>query len=270
MSKSAKKSLTPYEISIIKRILKNGCSNQEALTWINKKRTTEMSVNPARIVEVKKEIVGADIDPATNKELEAFKNSDISSPMDRKTIKQLFSFTQEKINSIESDFIEYKENFSIPEMQDCYSTIAGFANNKGGYLVFGVKDNDLTLNALTDEKIKKLEKYINHDIDFQKVFNQNISIEFKKFKPKRKNGFLGIIYIYPSSTKPVISVRDWKNIKEGTIYYRYFAKTEKIHAGELEKIISDRIATKSQEIISKTMIEEFQKSINEIMQRGSQ
>ena len=259
MRSKIQKALTNYEISIVKRILLDGGTNQEALTWINKKRLPKMSVNPARIAEVKSSKVGKDIPIASKIELKRFKQFEKISPIDRNTLKMLFSFTQDKINSIESETIEYKENFSIPEMYDCYATIAGMANNQGGYLVFGVRD-DLTFKGLDIEKVDAIKDFFNKKINFQQIFNKNIKLNLIIFNPLKKKKPLAIIYIYPSPTKPIISIKDNKSIKEGTIYYRYFAKTEKIHAGELEQIIENRckefVSTKMVKIIKRELVKQ--------------
>ncbi len=259
MRSKIQKALTNYEISIIKRILFDGGTNQEALTWINKKRLPKMCINPARIAEVKSGKIGKDIPMASKIELQKFKQFEKISPVDRNTLKMLFSFTQGKINSIESETIEYKENFSIPEMYDCYATIAGMANNQGGYLVFGVKD-DLTFKGLDAEKTDAIKDFLNKKNNFQQIFNKNVKLDLIIFNPLKKRKPIAIIYTYPASTKPIISIKDNKNIKEGTIYYRYFAKTEKIRAGELEQIIENRckefISTKMVRIIKRELVKQ--------------
>lgn len=42
--------------------------------------------------------------------------------------------------SRESSTLEFKESFSTDVLNRCMKTIAGYANNEGGYIVFGIKD----------------------------------------------------------------------------------------------------------------------------------
>ena len=44
------------------------------------------------------------------------------------------------LTSRESAELEYKQSFSIPNFTDTLNTIAGFANNKGGMILYGIKD----------------------------------------------------------------------------------------------------------------------------------
>ena len=56
----------------------------------------------------------------------------------------------------ESSEIEFKESFNFGNMPKYSKTMAAFANNKGGYILFGIKDSPRELIGTDKDKDKNL------------------------------------------------------------------------------------------------------------------
>lgn len=145
----------------------------------------------------------------------------------------------------ESQFLEFKESFNLAGLADYYRDFSAFANNKGGYLIFGVKDRPkrelIGLSAKAIEQFDKLDPEIvsGHLLD---LFSSSITWEHEIYQLDNMN--FGVFYIYESNLKPIISKKDEGKdqvLKNGEIYYRYGGRTQKIQSAELESIINKRI-----------------------------
>lgn len=145
----------------------------------------------------------------------------------------------------ESQNLEFKESFNLAGLADYYRDFAAFANNKGGYLIFGVKDRPKRVLVGLSEKatmqFDKLDPEIvsGHLLD---IFSSEIVWEHEIYIFNDMS--FGVFYIHESTLKPVISKKDEGKdqiLKNGEIYYRYGGRTQKIQYGELESIINKRI-----------------------------
>jgi predicted HTH transcriptional regulator len=145
----------------------------------------------------------------------------------------------------ESQNLEFKESFNLAGLADYYRDFAAFANNKGGYLIFGVKDRPKReLVGLSEKATKQFDKLdpemvSGHLLD---IFSSEIVWEHEIYF--FNDMYFGVFYIHESTLKPVISKKDEGKdqvLKNGEIYYRYGGRTQKIQYGELESIINKRI-----------------------------
>jgi hypothetical protein len=157
-----------------------------------------------------------------------FKNSD-----DYKKIFLFHDSIEERITSRESGWIEFKESFNWGSKDEYAKSIAAFANNKGGYIVFGVKDKPRDLIGLqsnnfdaTDEA--KITAYLNSSFAPE--------IIFEKFVISIKTKTVGILHIHKAQIKPIVCLKNDGKLKEADIYYRYNARSEKIKYPELKTL----------------------------------
>ncbi len=143
----------------------------------------------------------------------------------------------------ESQTLEFKESYNYAGLAEYFRDFAAFANNKGGYLIFGVKDRPKRVLIGMSEKSKnQLEK-----IDPEKItgflledFSGNITWEHQVIDIDGLS--FGVFYIEEAETKPIICKKDEDEIiKNGEIYFRYGGRTQKIQYPELESIITHRI-----------------------------
>lgn len=148
-----------------------------------------------------------------------------------------------RIINREGSMIEFKESYSHGGMSQYFKTIAAFANNSGGYIIFGVGDKPRRLLGLKDKNLTqfedlKVEEFTKNLMDY---FSPEIKWDHCTFEYKGLS--FGVIYTYPLTKKPCICKKayDDKNakyaLKEGDIYYRYSGRSERIHYEELNAII---------------------------------
>ena len=141
---------------------------------------------------------------------------------------------------------EFKEAYNNANMASYLKTMAAFANNDGGYIIFGVTDSPRTLKGLDDRGYKQFDELSIEKLT--QLLNDHFApcIEWINCIYQYKEKFFGIIYVYASKNKPVIckKSRDSNNnkyaLKESDIYYRYSGRSERIKYSELYKIIDDK------------------------------
>ena len=148
-----------------------------------------------------------------------------------------------RIINREGSTIEFKESYSHGGMAQYFKTIAAFANNTGGYIIFGVGDKPRRLIGLREKNLTqfeeiKVEEFTRNLLDY---FSPEIRWEHCTFEFKDMS--FGVIYTYPLEQKPCICRKTYDSqnakytLKEGDIYYRYGGRSEKIHYEELLSII---------------------------------
>jgi len=144
----------------------------------------------------------------------------------------------------ESQELEFKEQFNFAGLAEYLRDFAAFANNKGGYLIFGVENSPRIpsgLSATALDQFNKIdpEKISGYILD---IFSRDILWEMDVIELYEKK--FGVIYVFEAATKPVIAKKDEgrdQEIKNGEIYYRYGGRTQKIQHAELENIITSRV-----------------------------
>ena len=144
----------------------------------------------------------------------------------------------------EGQELEFKEQFNLQGLADYFKDFAGFANNRGGLLVFGVKDSPRIPQGLSDASFDQFNKIDPERITgfLLDIFSAEIAWEQAAFVIDEKR--FGVFQIFESRLKPVIAKRDEgkaQNIKNGEIYYRYGGRTQKIQYAELQNIIEHRV-----------------------------
>lgn len=164
--------------------------------------------------------------------------------INKKYILDLLHLNDDSIEDRESEELEFKEQFSLAALSEYYRDFAGFANNKGGYLVFGVKDSPRIPVGLNQKSLERFK-----EIDPQRItgelletFSANIQLVPGEVYDEGKT--YGVFKVLESARKPVIAKKNYgkkQSIKAGEIYYRYAGRTQKIRYEELEEIIQSRI-----------------------------
>lgn len=150
----------------------------------------------------------------------------------------------------ESQTLEFKEAFNFAGLAEYFRDFSAFANNKGGWLIFGVKDKPkrelIGLSAKSYDQIDKLdpEKISGFLLD---LFAGNIQWEHEVFSINGQ--YFGVFYIQEAKIKPIICKKDEGDIKNGEIYFRYGGRTQKIQYPEFEAIINHRIERQNQQWI---------------------
>lgn len=169
-------------------------------------------------------------------------------PLSQEVLTSIFktsSKDQFRIVKREDSRIEFKESYSHAGMGQYFKTIASFANNNGGYIIFGVSDKPRKLVGLKERSLQQFE-----DLSVE-TFTQNLCEYFSPVICWTHCTFVlkglsfGIIYIYPLDRKPCICKKNFaaknetQSLKEGDIYYRYCGRSERIRYSELSGIIEE-------------------------------
>ena len=167
------------------------------------------------------------VDPFTNEALRAIFKIDPSHP--------------DRLVSRESSWLEFKQAFNWNNNAKYSKTMAAFANNKGGYIVFGVGNKPRKLLGLTNERFDDIDpaeisEFLNSVLSPEINWDQHIyELDGKEY---------GLLYIWESSDKPVMAVRNaGSDVKEAEIYYRYRGRSEKIKYPELRRLLEEKRAS---------------------------
>lgn len=152
------------------------------------------------------------------------------------TIFKLHPTISNRVTSRESNSLEFKKAFNWHSKDKYAKTIAAFANNRGGFLVFGIKSNPRNLVGLRSKNFENLDEariteYLNS------IFSPEVFWE--KFTYKIKNLEIGVISVQEGFNKPIICIKNDGVLKEAEIYYRYSGRSEKIKYPELINLISE-------------------------------
>ncbi len=176
--------------------------------------------------------------PATHIEAEASESIDPFAPEKIARILALNAHENTQIAMGETNHVEFKESFVFASLKSYAKTMAAFANTKGGYIVFGVKNQPKIIVGLQSDSLDKLDA-AKLTGSLNDLFSPKIS--FRKHVTIMGTTKIGFIYTFPSIVKPVMAKHDYQpEVKEGEIYYRYEARTEKIKYPELRSIIDDQ------------------------------
>lgn len=150
----------------------------------------------------------------------------------------------------ESRELEFKEQFNFGGLADYLRDFSAFANNSGGFLIFGVTDTPRRLSGLSSQAFDAFNKIDPEAITgfILEYFATNINWDCTVVEYRQKK--FGAFYIEEAINKPIIAKKDAGQnqvIKNGEIYYRYAGRTQRIQHAELHNIIQKRIDAKSNE-----------------------
>lgn len=139
----------------------------------------------------------------------------------------------------ERNDLEYKETYHQRNWPKYAKTMASFANNRGGVIIFGVKDNPRTIVGISEEfhtvQQEKFTDFLNS------LFSPELQWEIGTTTISTIE--IGYIFTEESENKPIIAqkVENSEKINSGDVYYRYRARTEKIKFSEMQRLISEKV-----------------------------
>lgn len=133
--------------------------------------------------------------------------------------------------------LEFKESFHKESVLFYLRSIIGMANNKGGQILFGIKNhphipcgmiNDKFLNIDPKEVTEQLRSYFSHEVEWGMEVIEFNSLQFGQF------------WVNEATEKPVMCKKnhDKHKLREGAIYYRYRGETREISYTELSTLIN--------------------------------
>lgn len=253
---SRRNSLTDSEVAVIKALVAAGNhSNQEIAGLINRARGDATSdISTGRISNIKKNQIKKYVATPAARAVEvnqflakvatpAWGDDGPLSPARLTKILPAKSDMPGSLAITETDQIECKKSVNF-----VMKTIAAFANNKGGYFVFGVENGSFNIVGLPDDKFEKYDlNKLNQNIRDQLGIGLEIQTTTHQIDGKK----LGIVYVGPAHTKPVIFIHNTGDVAQGHIYYRYPGEDRLISPADLQRLIEQRMQMLSQTILSK-------------------
>lgn len=145
---------------------------------------------------------------------------------------------QGRVKARERNDLEYKETFGLNSWAKYAKTMASFANNSGGYILFGVKNAPREIvgvnKGFSDFKQEKFTESLNSLFSPELQWDTG-EVDFGKFQ-------IGYIYTHEAASKPVMALRNEsaEKINSGDVFYRYRGRSEKIKYPEMHRIIEER------------------------------
>lgn len=241
--------LSDYEISIVKAMLRKEWRNDAIHFYFNR---PDRLLSSGRIAQIKKGKYGAAVDEAQPDDLETFltkwtvdqaERLPAPSPVDQKLLRSMFVRTDGvwKLLGQETDRAECKASFRLqPEerFSKVLRAIAGLANNKGGYIFFGITDGTFHADGLGDDTFARTDIAI---LNRALVGTLDPVPHVTKGLIELGGRQVGVLYVERHEHAPIIAIKNMgQDVKEGGIYYRYVGETRLIKPGELRQIISAR------------------------------
>ena len=258
-----KKSISDEEIAIIKSMLNRGMKNKDIQFFFNR---PDRAVNSGRITGIRKGTYAnsKSISAASASTTDDFIKSQSSAagvvvtgkpsatgPLSAETLAGLFEEIgiglQWRLKSGETDQHECKANFGFKHSSKWLKAIAALANNRGGYVLFGVHDKGTT--AADDTDLGNIvcglsgKEFAKADpADFTKrvkaTFDPTPRISTTAITVGGKS--VGVIHVERHPSGPVIATRSEDDIKEGDVYFRYPGQSARIKYSDLRAILDER------------------------------
>ena len=121
-------------------------------------------------------------------------------PLSLETLTSIFRTSSKdpsRIINREGSTIEFKESYNHGSMAQYFKAMASFANNNGGYILFGVGDKPRKLIGLKDKSLRhfeelRVEEFTKNLLDY---FSPEIKWNHCTFEFREKS--FGVIYVYP-------------------------------------------------------------------------
>lgn len=258
------RTITDEEISLIKAMLARRMKNADIQFFFNR---PDRRVNSGRISSIANGSYSnsGSIEAATDEELDSFleqrrpgagvsaqalvSESTDRDPVSETALRGMFAGDASgewRLKAGETDQAECKQSFSLRNAAAWLRAVAALANNRGGYVFFGVADKD----AGGICKVVGLAKDDFRDADPAAILTRLHSAfeptpRFQKAALTVAGKFVGVLHIEQHESRPVIAAKNDGNngeIKEGDIFYRYPGASRRISYGDLRAILDHRDA----------------------------
>lgn len=116
----------------------------------------------------------------------------------------------------ESQTLEFKESFNYGSLAEYYRDFAAFANNKGGYLVFGVKDKPRKRVGLNEKSKEQFDNLDPEGVTGHLLEDFGGRINWEHSIIELDGQYFGYFYVAESKEKPIICKKDeGKTLKVG-------------------------------------------------------
>ena len=269
----ARRSITDEEIALIKAMLAKRMQNKDIQFFFNR---PDRAVNSGRISTIKGGTYGnsAAIAAASEQVLSDFianfketpvsaavsvPSSDSASapkitepqhPLDETLLASFFTQGPDGIWRFkfgETDIHECKVNFGFKFAGAWLRAVAGLANNRGGYILFGVHDKEVPKEGAPDKSYEVIglpgNEFANMDpMDLSRrikaTFDPTPRVQTTMISISGKS--VGVFHVEQHSSRPVIATKTEEKVVEGDIFYRYPGQSTRIKYSDLRALLDDR------------------------------
>lgn len=156
----------------------------------------------------------------------------------------------------ETDTHECKANFGFKHAGAWLRAVAGLANNRGGYVFFGVHDKETPAEGASDKSYEVVGLPGN---EFANMDPMDLSRRIKAtFDPTPRvhpvlstigGKSVGVFYVEQHPSRPVIATKTEEKIIEGDIFYRYLGQSSRIKYSDLRALLDERDRATRQDIL---------------------
>ncbi len=135
--------------------------------------------------------------------------------------------------------LEFKANYNFGSIKNgkFSKSMAAFSNADGGVMIFGIKDSPREPIGMSNDNFEKIEiekitQFLNEHFAPEIIWNMyDFEVAGKKY---------GVFVIEESKNKPIMCIKNVSDeLKEGDIYYRYSARSQKIKYSELKELLEN-------------------------------
>ncbi|WP_176936985.1 AlbA family DNA-binding domain-containing protein [Bradyrhizobium brasilense] len=240
--------MSDAEVGLIRAMLAKGMKNDQVHFYFNR---VDRLISSGRITQIKDSTYAKDVPAATDDEVASFlarwdaEHAAIypkgpQSPTDIEVIEALFEKRKSTwhVRGGETDVVECKLNYAVSAK--ILRAIAGLANNKGGHILFGIRDGAQVVDGMSDDKFETLDPALlnSHLVSFLDPVPRVARVPHKIGGKK-----IGVLHVEKHERAPIIVLKGMGNdLREGAIYFRYVGETRQIKPGELRAIIEAREA----------------------------
>ena len=162
----AGQTISDTEIALIKAMLATGEFSKDRIQAHFTR--PDRVLNFGRITDIERGKRGARVEAATAEELDNFLKGWIASaecsaseagPFSVRAMEALLRIDSKaaRVQAYEFDRVEFKLSWNAGSADDYAKSMAAFANSKGGYLIFGVRDGTGEIVGLSSDKFEKYD-----------------------------------------------------------------------------------------------------------------
>lgn len=242
------RSITEREIALIKAMLARGMKNKDIQFFFNR---PDRSVNSGRISTIRSGSYSdsSKILAVSDEELQAFVRHFHQSTEGgiranaRSIVDKARAFFRKskdstwKLEGGEHEECECKVDFDPKKMTVIVKAVAALANNKGGYIFFGITNAEFKVEGIGDQFTKtdivQIVEKVKAHLSPTPTITAKETIDL--------DGLLvGFLHVAKYPTPPVIVYRDGDGLKEGEILFRYPGQSSRIKFGDLRAMLDER------------------------------
>jgi hypothetical protein len=239
-----KRTIKDSEIALIKAMLDRGMKNQDIQFYFNR---PERPVNSGRISTIRSGTYSNSsiIPAASDAELDRFTKLFAAEEAETQSggdgdIRRFFrkgSDSHWYLHRGESEEHECKQDFDPKRLIPVVRAVAALANNRGGYVFFGVGNNRCRVDGAGEaffetDIVDIMNKVKAHLAPTPSVTAKGI-VEFD-------GKIVGFLRVEKHEDRPIIVYRDGDGLNEGDILYRYAGQSSRIKFADLRALLEER------------------------------